>query len=236
MNEPVAASMARVGKRRIFLVDDHPLVREWLTALINGQPDLTVCGQAADAPDALSSVTVLQPDVAIVDLSLDGGSGLELIKDLQIHAPGVIVLVLSMHEENLYAERVLRAGARGYVMKRESTRKILAAVRRVLGGGVYVSEEFAAVIAGKLVGNRASGQQGQSPAELLSDRELEVFRLLGQGRGTPQIAENLGISLKTVQAYCGRIKEKLALANATELLREAIRFEEKTSVGGKDDP
>ena len=117
-----------------------------------------------------------------------------------------------------------------------STKKILAAVRRVLGGGVYVSDEFAAVIAGKMVGNRGSGQQTQSPVELLSDRELEVFRLLGQGRGTPQIAENLGISLKTVQAYCGRIKEKLALANATELLREAIRFEEKTSAGGKVRP
>jgi DNA-binding NarL/FixJ family response regulator len=135
-----------------------------------------------------------------------------------------------MHEENLYAERVLRAGARGYVVKRESTKKILAAIRRVLAGGVYVSEEFAAVIAGKLVGHRAPADQVQSPAELLSDRELEVFRSLGQGRGTPQIAETLGISLKTVQAYCGRIKEKLGLANATELLREAMRFEEKTNV------
>ena len=209
-------------------------MREWLTALINGQPDLAVCGQAADAPGALSAVAALRPDVVIVDLSLDGGSGLDLIKDLRIHAPDAVILVLSMHEENLYAERVLRAGARGYVMKRESTKKILAAVRRVLDGGVYVSDEFAAVIAGKMVGNRGSAQQTQSPVELLSDRELEVFRLLGQGRGTPQIAENLGISLKTVQAYCGRIKEKLALANATELLREAIRFEEKTSVGGKD--
>ena len=236
MNETFTSPVTRPGKQRVFLVDDHPLVREWLTALINGQPDLVVCGQAADAPGALSAVAALQPDVAIVDLSLDGGSGLDLIKDLRIHAPSAVILVLSMHEENLYAERVLRAGARGYVMKRESTKKILAAVRRVLGGGVYVSDEFAAVIAGKLVGNRGSAQQTQSPVELLSDRELEVFRLLGKGRGTPQIAENLGISLKTVQAYCGRIKEKLALANATELLREAIRFEEKTSVGGKEGP
>jgi DNA-binding NarL/FixJ family response regulator len=230
MNDAPAHQSANAGKQRIFLVDDHPLVREWLTALIDGQADLVVCGQAADAPTALASVAALRPDVAIVDLSLDGRSGLELIKDLRIHAPGVLVLVLSMHEENLYAERVLRAGARGYVVKRESTKKILAAIRRVLAGGVYVSEEFAAVIAGKLVGHRAPADQVQSPAELLSDRELEVFRSLGQGRGTPQIAETLGISLKTVQAYCGRIKEKLGLANATELLREAMRFEEKTNV------
>ena len=219
------------GKRRVFLVDDHPLVREWLTALINGQIDLSVCGEAADAPEALAAVVKSRPDVAIVDLSLSSGSGLDLVKDLRIQAPDVRVIVLSMHEENLYAERLLRAGAHGYVMKRESTRKILAAVRRVLDGGVYVSESFAAVMAEKLVGNRASVHEARSPAELLSDRELEVFRFLGQGRGTPQIAETLGISLKTVQAYCGRIKEKLGIGNATELLREAMRFEEKNAAG-----
>ena len=226
-----AVSLAGSGKRRVFLVDDHPLVREWLTALINAQIDLAVCGEAADAPEALAAVTKSRPDVTIVDLSLSGGSGLDLVKDLRIQAPDVRVIVLSMHEENLYAERVLRAGARGYVMKRESTRKILTAVRRVLDGGVYVSESFAAVMAEKLVGSRAPVHEARSPVESLSDRELEVFRFLGQGRGTPQIAETLGISLKTVQAYCARIKEKLGVGNATELLREAMRYEEKNAAG-----
>ncbi len=219
------------GKRRVFLVDDHPLVREWLTTLINSQIDLVVCGEASDAPRALSEIVGVRPEVAIVDLTLGAGSGLDLVKDLRVQAPEVRVIVLSMHEENLYAERVLRAGGRGYVMKRESTKKILAAVRRVLDGGVYVSESFAAAMAEKMVGSRVSVQTARSPAELLSDRELEVFRFLGQGRGTPQIAETLGISLKTVQAYCARIKEKLGIANATELLREAMRFEEKDHAG-----
>ena len=232
VNVPIPLDAAAgLGKRRIFLVDDHPLVREWLTALINSQIDLAVCGEASDAPRALSDVTKMRPDVAIVDISLSGGSGLDLVKDLRVHAPEVRVIVLSMHEENLYAERVLRAGARGYVMKRESTKKVLAAIRRVLDGGVYVSESFAAVMAEKMVGSRVPVQIARSPGELLSDRELEVFRFLGQGRGTPQIAETLGISLKTVQAYCARIKDKLGLANATELLREAMRFEEKHQVG-----
>ena len=231
MSHSPSPAPAGPGKRRVFLVDDHPLVREWLTALINGQIDLAVCGEAADAPRALSEVVKTRPDVAIVDLALSGGSGLELVKDLQIQAPGVKIIALSMYEESLYAERLLRAGARGYVMKRESTKKILAAVRRVLDGGVYVSESFAALMAEKLVGSRTPAQTAQSPGELLSDRELEVFRLLGQGRGTPQIADTLGLSLKTVQAYCARIKEKLGIANATELLREAMRFEEKNIAG-----
>ena len=232
MNIPVPLdNSAGLGKRRVFLVDDHPLVREWLTVLINGQIDLTVCGEASEAPQALSEAARLRPHVAIVDLTLGGGSGLDLVKDLQIHAPEMRIIVLSMHEENLYAERVLRAGARGYVMKRESTKKILAALRRVLDGGVYVSESFAAIMAEKMVGSRVPVQKASSPGELLSDRELEVFRFLGQGRGTPQIAETLGISLKTVQAYCARIKEKLGIANATELLREAMRFEDKSHLG-----
>ena len=227
-----AAPAAAVSKKRIFLVDDHPLVREWLINLINRQPDLAICGEAEDAPRALSAVADLRPDVAIVDLSLTTGSGLELVKDIRALAPEVAVIVLSMHDEALYAERALRAGARGYVMKRESTKKILAAIRRVLEGGVHVSDDFAAVMAEKLVGGRAKPAGDQPIATLLSDRELEVFRMLGQGRGTPQIAESLGLSLKTVQAYCARIKEKLGLGNATELLREALRFEEATSQVG----
>ena len=219
------------GKRRVFLVDDHPLVREWLTTHINNQRDLVVCGEASGGPEALAEIPRSRAEAAIVDLALGDGSGLELVKDLRIHAPEVRIIVLSMHEEKLYAERLLRAGARGYVMKRESTKKILAALRRVLAGGVYVSESFAATIAEKLVGNRIPVQAAQAPGDLLSDRELEVFRSLGQGHGTAQIARTLGISLKTVQAYCARIKEKLGINNATELLREAMRFEDSHGGG-----
>ena len=229
---PLPETASGVTKKRIFLVDDHPLVREWLINLINRQPDLMICGEAEDAPRALSGVGALKPDVAIVDLSLTTGSGLELIKDIRAHSPDVAVIVLSMYDESLYAERALRAGARGYVMKRETTKKVLAAIRRVLEGGVHVSDDFAAVMAEKLVGGRSRQTADQPIVTLLSDRELEVFRLLGQGRGTPQIAEMLGLSLKTVQAYCARIKEKLGLSNATELLREALRFEESTSQVG----
>jgi DNA-binding NarL/FixJ family response regulator len=208
-------------------VDDHPLVREWLTTLINQQTDLVVCGEAEDAPRALQAIENLQPDVAIVDITLASGSGLELVKDIKRVAPKVTVVVLSMHDESLYAERVLRAGGRGYVMKRETTKKIITAIRDVLAGRVYVSDEFRTSLAEKLI----EGGGGESPIAQLSDRELEVFRQLGQGHETRRIAESLGISIKTVQVYCGRIKEKLNLANATELLREAVRWWESHNQG-----
>ena len=206
--------------RRVFLVDDHPLVREWLTNLIHQQKDLTVCGEAEEAPAALRAIERLQPDAAVVDVTLANGSGIELVKDLKRVAPKVAVVVLSMHDETLYAERALRAGARGYVMKRETTRKVIAALREVLEGRLYVSEEFRASLTEKFI----EGKTGGSSVDQLSDRELEVFRQLGQGHETRRIAESLGISIKTVQVYCARIKEKLSLANATELLREAMRW------------
>lgn len=212
------------GKKKIFLVDDHPLVREWLTNLIHQQPDLVVCGEAESGPQALQAILETRPDIAIVDLSLRDSSGIELIKSLKQAAPAVAVLVLSMHEEAHYAERSLRAGAMGYIAKRETTRKVIAAIRRVLEGRVYVSEELAASLAAQMVSRRPS--TAQSPADLLSDRELEVFELLGQGRGTRQIGELLRVSVKTVQAYCARIKEKLNLNSATELVREAVRWHE----------
>lgn len=208
------------GKRRIFLVDDHPLVREWLTSLINQQKDLVVCGEAEDAPRALQAIERLQPNAAIVDVTLTNGSGIELVKDLRRVVPGVAIVVLSMHDEALYAERALRAGARGYVMKRETTGKIIAALRDVLAGRLHVSDDFRMSLAEKLV----EGPAGESAVEQLSDRELEVFRRLGQGQETRRIAEALGIGIKTVQVYCARIKEKLNLGNATELLREAMRW------------
>ena len=217
------------AKRSIFLVDDHPLVREWLSNLIHEQPDLAVCGEAESGPEALQAILAAKPDVAIVDISLKDSSGIELIKNLKQTCPTVSVLVLSMHEESHYAERALRAGARGYVMKRETTRKVIAAIRQVLEGKLAISESIATALAAQFV--EGKGPATQSLAELLSDRELEVFELLGQGRGTRQIAEVLRVSVKTVQAYCARIKEKLSLASATELLREAVRWYESTHQG-----
>lgn len=217
---------AITAKKGIFLVDDHPLVREWLTNLINQQPDLVVCGEAETGPQAMQDIIKLKPDVAIVDISLKDSSGIELIKDLRQTAPGAVVLVLSMHEEVHYAERALRAGARGYIVKRETTRKVIPAIRQVLAGGVYLSEQVANALATQFVTGK--GMPKHSPVDQLSDRELEVFELLGQGRGTRQIAETLKVSVKTVQAYCARIKEKLSLASATELLREAVRWHEST--------
>jgi DNA-binding NarL/FixJ family response regulator len=215
-----------VSKKGIFLVDDHPLVREWLTNLINQQADLVVCGEAETGPEAMQGILALKPDVAIVDISLKDSSGIELIKDLKLNLPAVGILVLSMHEEPHYAERALRAGARGYIVKRETTRKVIAAIRQVLAGQVYLSDEIATVLATQYVTGK--GVSKESPIEQLSDRELEVFELLGQGRGTRQIAEVLRVSVKTVQAYCARIKEKLNLSSAAELLREAVRWHETT--------
>jgi DNA-binding NarL/FixJ family response regulator len=217
------------NRKRVFLVDDHPLVREWLTNLINQQRDLAVCGESENAPHALQAIAAAKPDVAIVDLSLKDSSGIELIKSLKESQPGVAVLVLSMHDESQYAERALRAGAKGYVMKRETTRKVIEAIRRILEGKVYVSQKVTEAMTQRLVEGPRS--ESRSPVEQLSDRELEVFEMLGQGQGTRQISENLRVSVKTVQAYCARIKEKMNLNSATELLREAIRWSEKKQPG-----
>jgi DNA-binding NarL/FixJ family response regulator len=209
---------------KIFIVDDHPLVREWLTNLIKQHPGFVVCGESATAAEAVSGISTTKPDVAIVDISLRNGSGLDLIKTLKVMHPDTAIIVLSMHDERLYAERSLRAGARGYIMKRETTRNVIAAIRQVLDGKLYVSSDMAAYFAEKFVDGKPP--TGESSIEQLSDRELEVFQLLGQGRETRDIAKSLNISIKTVQAYCARIKEKLKLANASELLREAVRWYE----------
>jgi DNA-binding NarL/FixJ family response regulator len=224
MNKKSSAPAQR--KHGIFLVDDHPLVREGLTNLINQQEDLTVCGEAEDSAGALSRIGTARPDVALIDISLKNESGLELVKNLEAKFPLVALIVLSMHDEALYAERALRAGARGYVMKRETTKSVLTAIRRVLRGDVYVSERVVNTMARRMGKKAAAG----SAVEQLSDRELEVFRLLGQGRTTSQIAEDLGLSLKTVQAYCARAKEKFGVTSLGELLRAAIRWEDATHV------
>jgi len=210
--------------KRIYLVDDHPLVREWLKTHLQQQPDITVCGEADSAPRALKEILALKPDVVIVDISLEGRSGLDLIKDLKLQRPELVMIVLSMHDEMLYAERALRAGARGYIMKRESAQKIVTAIRQVLAGKVYVSSRVSAQLAAKFVGD--SPAVGPTPVNLLSDRELEVFQLLGKGLDAKQIAAELHVKFKTVHSYCARIKEKLHLTKASELLREAVQWEE----------
>ena len=209
-------------KQRIFLVDDHPLVREWLTNLINQQSDLEVCGKAENTADALAGIARTRPALAVVDITLNAASGLELIKDLCIQHPLVASLVFSMHEEELYAERAMRAGARGYVRKRETSKNILAAIRCVLEGRIYVSQKLSNAMAVKfLQGDEAVGI-AQSRVGQLSDRELEIFQLLGKGRSTAEIADELHLSLKTIQAYSVRAKERLGLKTAADLLREAI--------------
>jgi DNA-binding NarL/FixJ family response regulator len=215
-------------KLKVLLIDDHPLVREWLTSLVNQQPDMTVCGEAESMQGALKILKAAGPDIAVVDLSLKDASGLELVKTIKAKWPQVGIVVLSMHDEDVYAERCIRAGARGYVMKRESTKRIITAIHEVHAGRLCVSEQMAASFAEKFVGGRAGAQSG---LQELSDRELEVFDLLGRGLGTRQIAESLNVSIKTVQAYCARIKQKLHLATATELLREAVRWHDKQSEG-----
>jgi DNA-binding NarL/FixJ family response regulator len=222
----VTTTTANTSKKGVFLVDDHPLVREWLTNLINQQSDLAVVGEAETGPQAIEAMLKLKPDVAIIDISLKDSSGIELIKNIKQTLPSIAVLVLSMHEESHYAERALRAGARGYIVKRETTRKVVIAIRQILAGQPYMSDEIATALATQYVTGK--GTSKESPVEQLSDRELEVFELLGQGRGTRQIAEVLRVSVKTVQAYCARIKDKLKLSSATELLREAVRWHESS--------
>jgi DNA-binding NarL/FixJ family response regulator len=219
------APVTQLEKATVVIVDDHPLVCEWLAALINQQPDLQTGGQAFDAAEAMELINDLKPQVVILDISLQGGSGINLIKDLKVAVPNTAVIVLSMHDESLYAERAFRAGARGYVMKREATQKILEAIRRVLSGKPFLSEKVALMMAEKLVEGRLGAPE--SRIELLSNRELEVFQLLGAGLTSRQIAEEMRISFRTAQSFCARIKVKLKLRDGTDLLREAVRWHDR---------
>ena len=214
-------------KRKVLVVDDHPIVREGLAQMINRESDLMVCGDAEDMQRAVQLMDTLKPDILIVDISLNGPDGLDLLKYIRARDPALPVLILSMHDEALYAERALRAGAKGYVMKRESTKSVITAIRRVLSGEVYISERVVSAMAKRMGSSRKAAAE---PVERLSDRELEIFRLLGQGRTTSQIAEDLHLSLKTVQAYCARAKEKFGVNSLGELLRAAIRWEDATNV------
>lgn len=209
-------------KHSVYLVDDHPLVRDWLTQFIQRESDLTVCGEAEDTQEALKGIEETKPDIVIADISLKTTHGLELVKDLQARYPALPVLVLSMHDESLYAERVLRAGAKGYITKQEATKKILLAIRRVISGQIYISDKMASRMVHKLVMGRPDSQK--SPIERLTDRELEVFQLIGRGQGTRRIAAELHLGIKTVESYRARIKEKLKLEDGTQLLQHAIQW------------
>ena len=223
MNKNFKNRAARHSKHRVFLVDDHPITREGLVRLINFEPDLEVCGQAGTAAKAISEIEHIKPDLAVIDVSLTRGpSGLELVKDLANRNPHLKMLVLSTHDESLYAERALRAGAKGYVMKQEPMERVMTAIREVLRGGIYLSDSMNARLIDKMFQRGPS--TGISEIEKLSDRELEIFRLLGQGLGTRQIAANLHLSISTVETHRTHIKEKLHLHRAPELVRRAVEW------------
>jgi DNA-binding NarL/FixJ family response regulator len=207
---------------RILLVDDHPMVRERLAEVIQREPDLAVCGEAEDRLRAMEIIAATNPDLAIVDLTLKRSHGLELIKDIRSRHPEVAILVVSMHDESLHAERVMRAGARGYITKQEATKKIMLAIRRVLGGDIYLSERMAAQIAAAAVGGNRT--KPTLPVDKLSDRELRVFEMIGQGYGTRKIADELHLDIRTIETYRARIKDKLNLKDANDLLQYAIRW------------
>lgn len=207
---------------RILIVDDHPLFREGLRQMIERTSDLVVCGEAENANEALAAIAELKPDLVLVDISLGVGSGIDLIKTIKAQYEDLPVLVISMHDESLYAERALRAGAMGYVMKHERGKRVLEAISRVLGGDIYVSEKMATSMLSKLTWGK--DEEPVSPVEKLSDRELEVFRMLGQVKGTRQIAEELNLTVATINTFRARIKEKLKLKTSTELAMYAIQW------------
>jgi DNA-binding NarL/FixJ family response regulator len=218
---------SRSRKADIFLVDDHPVVRESLRILLNHEPDFTVIGEAEDAQSALKEISAKKPDLAIIDISLHASSGFDLIKSLKSKLPRLGIVVFSMHDEKLYAERCIRAGAAGYVMKRESTKRILTTIRDVLAGNLGVSEQVMAHFSQKFIGGRYMADR--VPFAELSDRELEIFNLLGLGLASRKIAQTLDVNIKTVQAHCANIKQKLGLSTATELLREATKWSDSSS-------
>ncbi len=224
----MTAACRKSRKRRVFVVDDHPVVRDGLRGIIERQPDLSVCGEAAGAAEGLEGVRATAPNLVLLDLSLAHGSGLELLKDLVIQHAEIPVLVLSMHDEMVYADRALRAGARGYLMKGEGAGNLLTAIRRVLLGKVYVSENVMTDIAAKL----GKPKGGLDAIDRLSDRELQVFEMMGEGMSNADIAARLNVSTKTVQEYIARAKEKFGVLTTKDLLREAFRWRDLSSVSG----
>ncbi len=216
--------VSKPAKTRVLVVDDHPMMRQGLTQMIEAEPDLVVCGQAENAENALGCLKDAKPDLVLADISLPGKNGLELIKDFKAIQPGLPVLVISMHDESLYAERVLRAGGRGYIMKQEGGKKLMEAIRRVLSGQIYVSEKMSALILEIFSGRRGASEA--SPVEGLSDREFEVFQLISEGKSVREIAARLHLSAKTVDVHRANIKSKLNLKTGPELIRYAVRWSE----------
>src|SRR5205814_8173648 len=217
------------AQTRILIVDDHPMMRQGLAQLVNNEPDLAVCCEAENAHQALAAIDKALPDLVLADITLPDKGGIELIKDIQALHPGLAVLVISMHDESLYAERVLRAGGRGYIMKQEGGKKLMEAIRQVLNGQIYVSEKMSAKLLEIFSGRR--GDAGGSPVAKLTDREFEVFQLIGQGKGTKEIAAQLHLSAKTVEVHRLNIKQKLNLQTAAELIRHAVRWVEGQAAG-----
>ena len=208
------------GKHKVLIIDDHPILRQGLAKLLNDQQDLVVCGEAETPPQAVRAVADLHPDLVLLDLTLADGDGLELCKQLHDLHPHLPILIVSMHDESLYAERCLHAGAMGYVMKQEPPAKVVAAIRRVLGGDVYLSDVMAAKLLRGL--SKTRGHDERPPLERLTDRELQIFRLIGQGQSVRAIAESLFLSTKTVETHKENIKQKLGLKTSNDLLRYAI--------------
>ena len=216
-------------KKMVLVVDDHPLMRQGLSLLINQQQDMQVCAEAEEAQAAMQALAQKKPDIVILDISLNGPDGLELLKSIRVSHPDLPVLILSMHDEAIYAERALRARANGYIMKQEATEKVLVAMRRILNGDIYLSDRMQNKMLHQFIDGAPS--MIQSRIASLSDRELEVFRLIGEGRATREIAEELHLSIKTVETYQAHIKEKLALRSGRELIQHAIQWKigEKTA-------
>jgi|ERR1035438_1634735 DNA-binding NarL/FixJ family response regulator len=209
-------------KCRVLLVDDHPIVRQGLALLIDREADLLVCGEAEGAHTAFHAIETLKPDIVVLDISLSGPDGLDVLKEIRMKTSVLPVLILSMHDESIYAERAMRAGANGYIMKQEATEKVLIAIRRILQGDVYLSDRLTNTMLQQFV--RGTAPSKGSPLVSLTDRELEVFRLIGEGHGTRRIADELHLSVKTIESYQAHIKEKLALRNARELVQHAIEW------------
>lgn len=212
-----------MSKKRVLIVDDHPIMRQGLAQLINHEPDLQVVGEASDAAAGLTAVIELKPDLVIIDISLPGKNGLELIKDIRACTKQSALLVHSMHDESLYVERVLRAGGQGYIMKQEGGKKMMEAIHRILSGEIYVSPAMSGKILEIFSGRRAVSTD---PVEALSDRQFEIFQMIGHGKGTRIISEDLKVSIKTVDAHRANIKDKLMLKTGNELVRYAVRWVE----------
>ena len=219
---PASPATPVVAKRRIFLVDDHPITRQGVVVLINQEPDLEVCGEADSAPKAFDLLQKSKADLAVVDISLKTTSGIELTKNLKVLLPDLPVLIMSMHDESLYAERALRAGAKGYVMKQEASDNILIAIRRILDGELYLSDKMKEKMLHRLVHNRKD--EVVFSIDTLSDREMEVFQLIGNGFSTRQIATKLNLSVKTIDSYREHLKLKLHIEKGADLVRHAIQW------------